>query len=81
MDLKKTHDDLLAKDMKRQSGALVVLYLVTGVLAIVVGTMTPEKSSLWFVGLGGFLLGMSLEKLATRQIRRVAKQLAEQQKQ
>jgi hypothetical protein len=48
-------------------------------LAIVVGLTVSERASLWFMGLGGFLLGMGVEKFATRQIRRVAKKLAQEQ--
>jgi hypothetical protein len=81
MNLKDVHDKLLAKDLKRHSGGLIALYAITGALAILVGGTISERAALWLVGTGGFLLGMSLEKFATRQIRRVARQLAEQQKQ
>jgi hypothetical protein len=79
MNLKESHDRLLAQDLKRHWTGLIVLYASAGVLAVVVGMTISERASLWLVGLGGFLLGMSVEKFATRQIRRVAKKLAQEQ--
>ncbi|NBO37138.1 hypothetical protein EBU99_00990 [bacterium] len=75
------HDKLLLKDLRWQSGGLIALYTITGALAVLIGGTICERAGLYLVGTGGFLLGMSLEKFATRQIRRVARHLAEQQKQ
>jgi hypothetical protein len=78
MSLKDAHDKLLAKDLTRHSEGLIALYAITGLLAILVGPLISEEHSHWLVGAGGFLLGMGSEKFATRQIRRVAQQLAQE---
>ncbi|NBX18398.1 MAG: hypothetical protein EBR09_13645 [Proteobacteria bacterium] len=80
MNLKLRHDQLLIKDLKRHSELLIYLYAVSAVAALTVGVTAADSTALWLVGGGGFLAGISVEKFATRQIRRIAKQLAENQK-
>jgi hypothetical protein len=72
-----THDVALIKDLRHQSLWLILTYISVGLLALVVSLILDFDPWLesFSVFLSGLLVGISAEKLVTRQIRRIAARL------
>lgn len=78
MNWKQIHDHLLKGDLKRHSNRLVVFYVAIGSLSMVISLDYSDNVETYLAAGGGFLLGMSAEKFASRQIRRIATELLQQ---
>jgi hypothetical protein len=69
------HDRLLAAEVNRRRNrtAVDLLLFTAGLAAVAVGWMTGEEFSKLLLIAGGFALGLSAEKFAQMQYRRVEK--------
>lgn len=65
------HDRLLEQDIKRTRPWMVVLMFVSGLGGLSLGLLSEHEYSVYLVAIASFAIGVSIEKFAQTQIRRV----------
>lgn len=69
------HDQLLLSDLTWQPTWLLVTYIMLGIVAVAVGMIGNITLQSVLCAGGGFLIALGAEKLVSKRIRRIAKQL------
>jgi hypothetical protein len=72
LNWKQVHDNLLKSDLKKHSNKRIIFYASIGGLALAISMSYSNRLETYLAAGGGFLLGLSAEKFASRQIRRIA---------
>jgi len=65
------HDRLLTRDLARTRPWMIVLLLVAGILGFALGVLSDHSLSKYLTAISGFAVGVSAEKFAQVQVRRI----------
>lgn len=65
------HDRLLEQDIKRTRPWMVVLMFIAGVGGLSLGFLSEHEYSVHLVAIASFAVGVSVEKFAQTQVRRI----------
>lgn len=65
------HDRLLEEDIKRTRPWMAVLMFISGLAGLSIGFLSDHEYSAYLIAVASFSVGVSLEKFAQAQVRRI----------